>query len=87
MLGGYAGVIVTIELTDKQITKSEMPDELATKFISGRGLGDKLLYDIIPPKADPLSPENVLILSAGVLAGTASPFSSRSFLVDRKSVV
>lgn len=83
MLGGYAGVIVTIELTDKQITKSEMPDELATKFISGRGLGDKLLYDIIPPKADPLSPENVLILSAGVLAGTASPFSSRSFLVTK----
>jgi aldehyde:ferredoxin oxidoreductase len=83
MLGGYAGIIVTIDLTSKKITKSKLPTELATKFISGRGLGVKLLYDMIRPKTDPLSPENALILSAGVLAGTASPFSSRSYFVTK----
>ena len=37
----------------------------------------KLLYDLVPKGTDPLSPENVLIISAGTLSGTNAPTAGR----------
>jgi len=39
------------------------------RFIGGRGLGAKILWDRVPQGADPLSPENVLYLGIGPLTG------------------
>lgn len=39
------------------------------KFIGGRGLGAKLLWDRVPPGTDPLSPENILYFGVGPLTG------------------
>lgn len=43
--------------------------EEVRKYLGGRGLGAKLLWDRVPQGADPLGPENVLYLGVGPLTG------------------
>ena len=83
MKGGYTGRILRIDLTHKKIVEEELKDELATEFVSGRGLGDKILFDELEPKIDPLSPDNVIVLSTGALVGTDTPFCSRSWITTK----
>jgi aldehyde:ferredoxin oxidoreductase len=83
MSNGYVNSILKIDLTSKKITKSKLEDKLAQDFIGGRGMGDKILYNHLASGVDPLSPENVIVLTTGLLTGTNAPFSSRSFLVTK----
>lgn len=46
-------------------------------YFGGRGLIAKILSDEVDPKADPLGPENKLIICTGLLAGTSAPSSGR----------
>ncbi len=66
-----------IDLSTATITISETPPELSKRFIGGRGIGAKLLYDRVGPAVDPVSPENYLIFTAAPLAGTPWPTSAR----------
>ena len=50
---------------------------MAQRFIGGLGLTVKLAYDAITPGTDALSPENPIVLGAGVLVGTHLPAASR----------
>ncbi len=67
-----------INLTTEDIEIKEIPKELREKFLGGRGIDMYLLYNHIKPGIDPLSPENVLLVSAGLLTGTPAPASSRT---------
>jgi aldehyde:ferredoxin oxidoreductase len=58
--------------------------EMARQFIGGRGLGARLLWDLVGPEVDPLSPENVLIFTNGPLTATGYQTSNR-FSVSTKS--
>ncbi|MBW1797559.1 MAG: aldehyde ferredoxin oxidoreductase family protein [Deltaproteobacteria bacterium] len=66
----FAGKLLRIDLSSKRHFEEEIPDQYYRKFISARGLSAKYLYDELKPGADPLGPENRLILSIGVLGGT-----------------
>ena len=48
------------------------------KYLGGRGLAAKILYERNPAGVHPFSPENVLIYSTGTLTGTTPPSSGRS---------
>ena len=54
--------------------------EHARKYIGGRGLGSKLLWDLVPQGADPLGPENILHLGIGPITGVQTAQTSCSFL-------
>jgi len=73
-----------IDLSKQKIKVVEVPKVLRRNFLGGRGLNTYLLYKLLEPKVDPLSPKNILILSAGFLTGTLAPNSSR-FNVSAKS--
>ncbi len=66
-----------VDLTTGRVTVEETPADLLRRFIGGRGLGAKLLYDLVGPEVDPCSPDNYLIFTAGPLAGTPWPTSAR----------
>jgi len=66
-----------INLSNGQIRITETDPHDLRLFLGGRGLGAKWLYDLVGPEVEPLSPENVLIFTAGPLAGSAWPTSSR----------
>ncbi|KYH36228.1 MAG: aldehyde:ferredoxin oxidoreductase, partial [Candidatus Hecatellales archaeon B24] len=67
--GGYAGQLLRVDLTKGEIRKEPLSKELCTLYIGGRGRDAKILYDELPPDADPLSPDNVLCISTGPVTG------------------
>ena len=73
---GYAGQILYVDLTHGEIRKEALDSDLATDFIGGWGINIRLAYDLIPPEADPLSPENAIIIGAGLFPGTTVPGST-----------
>ncbi|MEW5960298.1 MAG: aldehyde ferredoxin oxidoreductase family protein, partial [Chloroflexota bacterium] len=66
-----------IDLSSGKIRIEETDPYDLRLFLGGRGLGAKWLYDLVGPEIEPFSPENVLIFTAGPLAGSAWPTSSR----------
>ena len=75
--------LLRINLSNSQITEEEIPDEIQEKYIGGRGLGVKYLYDELPPGTDPLSPENIIIFATGPITGTRTPLSGRYVVVSK----
>ncbi|HNT23055.1 MAG TPA: aldehyde ferredoxin oxidoreductase family protein [Anaerolineales bacterium] len=71
-MNGYGGSILRVNLTDNKLTKEPTPPELARDFIGGRGFGIYHLLREVPRGADPLGPENKLIISSGPLSGMLS---------------
>ncbi len=76
-LPGY-GEIVTVDLSTRDVSFSPVPDSLALRYVGGKGIGLRMLYDMTSPSTDPLGPDNPLILAIGPLTGTAVPFSGKA---------
>ncbi len=81
MPGTYAGCVLRVNLTTGEIKKETPSEETLRAFIGGRGLGGHYLSRLMDPKAEPLSPENVLIFATGPLTGTAAPAGGRYVVV------
>ncbi|PKM81534.1 MAG: aldehyde ferredoxin oxidoreductase [Firmicutes bacterium HGW-Firmicutes-14] len=75
--------ILFINLTEKSSRIEELPVDITRKYIGGRGLGVRLLFDSVKPDADPFSPENPIIFTAGPLQGSSVPFSGRTQMITK----
>jgi aldehyde:ferredoxin oxidoreductase len=73
----YFGRILDIDLNTGTWEFRLFAKELVWKYLGGRGFNVKYLYDNLSRDVDPLSPENILLFSCGLLTGTAAPSSSR----------
>ncbi|MBN1836628.1 MAG: aldehyde ferredoxin oxidoreductase family protein, partial [Spirochaetales bacterium] len=81
--GAYTGKTLVVDLA-KGHTEIEPTDEsLLRRYIGGRGLAAAMLFDRLAPGTDPLSPENVVIVTVGALTGTRSLFSSRTNITTK----
>jgi len=69
------GKIMRVNLSELKVKVEDMPKEY--EGLGGRGLSSHIVGREVPPKTDPLGPENKLIFSAGILAGTAIPNTGR----------
>ncbi len=74
---GWGGKVLIIDLSREKVIKKELDQEVARMYLGGRGLNSYTLFKMVKPGIDPLSPENVLCLANGVLAGTSLPMTSR----------
>ena len=83
MLGGYAGRLAWIDLTDGTVSVQELEEALAKKYLGGKGLGAYLLYTHLKRHMDPYDPENILMFITGPLTGTRFPAVSRSAAVTK----
>ncbi|MBN1966908.1 MAG: aldehyde ferredoxin oxidoreductase family protein [Anaerolineae bacterium] len=83
-MNGWMGKILVVDLTSGSIAVEPLNMDMARQFIGGRGLGARLLWDLVGPEVDPLSPENVLIIATGPLTGTGFQTSNR-FSISAKS--
>lgn len=70
--------VLNVDLTRRKVWSEEIPIEEIAKYLGGRGIAAKLLYERTAGGIDPLGPENVLIFSPGTLTGTNAPSSGRS---------
>jgi len=83
MLYGYAGRIAWIDLNDGNVRIEDLEEDLARRFLGGKGLGAYLLYKHLKPHTDPYDPENIMIFVTGPLTGTNFPAVSRSGVVTK----
>ena len=83
MANAYYEKIARINLTTGEIKVEKLDLDFARKFIGGRGLGTKMLYDEGVATVDPLSPENKLIYITGPMTGAAAPSTGRYMVVTK----
>ncbi len=75
--GGYMGKVMQIDLSTQKATEYPWSDKERSLFIGGKTMAAKILNDLFTGKEEPLSEENVVVISTGPLTGTGAPSSSR----------
>ena len=86
MIGGYNNKMLFVDLSQGKLVEREVPEEVITNFIGGYGLGAKILYEMMPAKADPLGPDSMLGFIPGPAPGTRALFSGRYTIVHKSPV-
>jgi aldehyde:ferredoxin oxidoreductase len=76
-------IVIHVDLTSRKIEKESISPELVGQFIGGYGLGVKLYYDHAKVGTHPFSPENPVIIGAGMLAGTPVPGAGKIFALTK----
>ena len=84
MQNGYAGKFLQVNLTDGICSNFTISEERLKKYIGGSSLAASLYLERFDLCADPLSPENPLMLMTGPIVGSGFPGSSR-FAMAAKS--
>jgi benzoyl-CoA reductase subunit BamB len=74
------GYNLEIDLSNGNIERVETDPALTELYLGGLGTNAKILWDRVPPEAEPFSPENLLIFSAGLLCGTPAPGANRTIV-------
>jgi len=80
---GYTGKYLRVNLGNGEIKSEILGEDVARSFLGGYGLVAHTLYNEVPDGADPLSPQNVLCLWTGPVAGTPVPVSSKYIMGAR----
>ena len=67
---GYTGRILHVDLTDERTWIEELPEVVYRRYLGGSALASYFLLRDMPPDADPLGPENLLVFTTSVINGT-----------------
>jgi aldehyde:ferredoxin oxidoreductase len=79
---GWSGQILRIDLTDNVV--SHIPTtKYVPKFIGGRGIAAKILWDEVSPEVTAFDPESRLVFMTGPCTGTSSPTSGRMIVAGK----
>lgn len=74
---GPSNRVLDVNLTTRVVTVRHVAAEDRRRYLGGKGLAIKYLYERLAVDVDPLGPENVFVVMLGVLLGTRAPSSSR----------
>jgi aldehyde:ferredoxin oxidoreductase len=74
---GSFGKIIDIDLSEGRIETHAFTKEMVLQDLGGFGYNVRFLYENLHENVDPLGPDNIMVLSLGLLTGTAAPSSSR----------
>jgi aldehyde:ferredoxin oxidoreductase len=66
-----------VDLSTRAIHYAETDPTLRKRFLGGRGLGAKILFDRVDPEIEPFDPGNCLIFTTGPFNATPWPTASR----------
>ncbi|MEM2761678.1 MAG: aldehyde ferredoxin oxidoreductase family protein [Candidatus Bathyarchaeia archaeon] len=83
MVGGYAGKIVEVNLSNGRVKEENLDLSLARRLIGCLGISSKIMLEMVDRDVEPLSPENKLIFATGVLTGSNAPAACKSIIVSR----
>ncbi|MBS7604910.1 MAG: aldehyde ferredoxin oxidoreductase family protein [Candidatus Bathyarchaeia archaeon] len=83
MVGGYAGKILRINLSNKKFHIEDLDLSLAKSLLGCLGIASKIMLEEVDPAVEPFSPENKLIFLTGVLTGSTAPAACKSIVVSR----
>ncbi len=74
---GWTGTLLRVNLSSKKVEQSSSLDRGATDFIGGRLFASRLYWDEVSKDIDAFSPDNLLMMMPGPLAGTSATACSR----------
>jgi aldehyde:ferredoxin oxidoreductase len=77
-MNGYWGKILKVDLTTSKIEVEEQPESFYRRYLGGNGFVAYYLLRDVPPKADPLGPDNRLIFAGGPITGVPMAGSGRN---------
>lgn len=77
MAFGFHGKILHVDLSSNTFEVEQPSEAFYRKYLGGSALGTYYALKHTPANADPLGPENTLILAAGVVTGAPIPGQSR----------
>jgi aldehyde:ferredoxin oxidoreductase len=77
------GRLLSVDLSSKKISEISIEDNVVRNFLGAKGLGVYLLYTMLKPHVDPLSPDNLLMFLNGPLTGTSFPTSGRTTVITK----
>ena len=83
MSSSYANRLLRVDLTSGKCVTEALREDWVEKYIGGKGLAARYLYDLLPKEVDPFSPRNVLIFMTGPLTGTIASTMSRVVLATK----
>src|SRR3972149_3902805 len=77
MASGITGNVLHVDLTARQSRIEEIPEVTMRKYLGGGALAAWLLLRDMPAGADPLGPDNVLVLMTSVINGLSLSGTNR----------
>lgn len=75
---GVNGKLLRVDLENKKTAVEEIPEEIYTKYLGGRGAGARYLSDEVSPDTEPFSKENKLIFFTGTMTSTMAPGNNKT---------
>ena len=83
MVYGWREQILYVDLTNGEIKRRTFTRQMCVDTIGGIGLAAQLAFEYVPPHAEPLGPDNVLLVTAGPLTGSTWAGTGRVELAAR----
>jgi aldehyde:ferredoxin oxidoreductase len=77
-MNGFTGKILRVDLTSGQIEVEEPCESFYRRYLGGSGLIAYYLLKEVPKGADPLGPDNLLIMAGGAMTGVPVAGAGRS---------
>ena len=78
MAKGFGGKILWADLTEGRVWTEQPDDTFYRRYLGGAGFVAYYLLKEVPQGADPLGPENVLVMAGGAITGLPVAGSGRS---------
>ena len=76
-MNSLAGKILYVDLTKKKVHTKVTPAQWVELYTGQKGLGARIMVEHADPKVDPFSPDNPVILSTSIMAGTIVSCSAK----------
>ena len=80
-ISGYHGRVLVADLSRGEVRTEPLDPDTALRYLGGRGLATRLLYDAIDPACDPLGPDNAFVIASSPLVGSSAPTAGRGHMV------
>ena len=74
---GYMGRVALLDLSARKSEDYLWTDLDREKYIGGKAMASKILYDNLTGKETAFDPENLIVIATGPLTGTGAPSSNR----------
>lgn len=75
--GGYMGKIGLLDLNTMEFGEYPWTDEDREKYVGGKAVASKIMYDSFDGSENPLGEENIIVISTGPVTGLGGPSSNR----------
>jgi aldehyde:ferredoxin oxidoreductase len=81
---GTTGKILRVDLTTGELAIEELSEDFYRLYPGGKALAGYFLLNEMPPRMEPLAPENLLVIANGLLTGSPVATATR-YIVSARS--